>query len=276
MSFCLEQKCIHVWIYIPTCYIYTHIYTYYIIYIIARCLENSCPSNDFNGRFLEHSDLLGLRALRRVQTSSLRIKRRKFSANKKDDKAAKRMEKNGCKYHGCWVSTLVLSSLGFSQKTITCRKKGMFILIHQHFSVKHMHYETCITFLDGSWLVSWIAMKVWSAAWKDFHPGYRWKCKRFDIASYLYVEANWSGEFCWFTMSILFSKFQKQRQLGVVPCIYTYSIYTLNVFLEIAKTHTYAYTHTYGGFLKCWVSPNNHWFVFLQKTGSTLEVWNGG
>lgn len=79
-----------------------HIYTYthIILYIIARCLENSCPSNDFNGRFLEHSDLLGLRALRRVQTSSLRIKRRKFSANKKDDKAAeiwgkwgKRMEK---------------------------------------------------------------------------------------------------------------------------------------------------------------------------------------
>ena len=156
------------------------------------------------------------------------------------------------KYHGCWVSTLVLSSLGFSEKTITCRKKGMFILIHQHFSVKHRHYETCILFLHGSWWVRWIAIKVWPATWKDFHPWYRWTCKRFDIASYLYVEANWSGEFCWFTcgsqliwrillvhmwkptdlenfvgshveanwsgeycwftMSISFSKFQKQRQ----------------------------------------------------------------
>ena len=107
---------IYMFEYIPTCYVYTHIHNllYIILYIIlmyniyiydlARCLDNSCSFNDFNGRLLEHSDLLGLRALRRVQTSSLRIKRRKFSANKKDDKAAeiwgkweKRVEEIGCK-----------------------------------------------------------------------------------------------------------------------------------------------------------------------------------
>lgn len=106
---------IHVWIYTYMLRIYTHTQStiYYIIYNLnvyiyiydlARCLDNSCSFNDFNGRLLEHSDLLGLRALRRVQTSSLRIKRRKFSANKKDDKAAeiwgkweKRVEEIGCK-----------------------------------------------------------------------------------------------------------------------------------------------------------------------------------
>lgn len=47
-------------------------------------------------------------------------------------------------------------------------------------------------------------------------------------------------------------------KIGVVPCIYTLSIYTLNVFLEIAKTHTYAYIHIHGCFPKMVASPNNH------------------
>ena len=177
------------------------------------------------------------------------------------------------KYHGCWVSTLVLSSLGFSQKTITCRKKGMFILIHQHFSVKHRHYETFILFLHGSWWVRWIAIKVWPATWKDFHPGYRWKCKRFDIASYLYVEANWSGDFCWFTMSTLFSKFQKQRQKwGGSMYIYILYIHIECVLGNCQDTYICTYKHTWG-FPKMVAFPQQPSGV--SPTKNLINTWGG-